>query len=249
LRQDRAVVLGGLAGVSVLAWAYTAEMATRMAQPLDMVMPAMHRAGPSELVMLFTMWLVMMAAMMVPSAAPVILLFANLNRRRRERRSPAVPTSVFLLGYLLVWSAYSLLAAGAQLALREAALLSPTMAAASPLVGGGLLLAAGLYQWTPLKRACLAHCRSPLHFLSTEWREGPAGALRMGLRHGTYCVGCCWLLMALLFVAGVMNLLWVAAIAAFVLLEKVVPAGGWIGRVAGAVLVAWGAWVISGGAP
>lgn len=248
LRRDRAVVLGGLVGVSALAWAYTAEMAARMVQPVEMAMPAMHGTGPAEFAMLFTMWLVMMTAMMVPSAAPVILLFANLNRQRRERRSPAVPTSVFVLGYLLAWTAYSLLAAGAQLGLRDAALLSPGMAAASPFLGGGLLVLAGVYQWTPLKRACLAHCRSPLHFLSTEWREGAAGALRMGLRHGTYCVGCCWLLMALLFVAGVMNLLWVAAIALFVLLEKVVPAGGWIGRVAGVLLVAWGAWVVSGGA-
>jgi predicted metal-binding membrane protein len=121
------------------------------------------------------------------------------------------------------------------------------MAAASPALAGGLLIAAGLYQWMPFKGACLSHCRSPFHFFSAEWREGIGGALAMGMRHGSYCVGCCWLLMALLFVAGVMNLLWVAVLAGFVLLEKLVPRGDWIGRVGGLAMVRWGVWVISGG--
>jgi predicted metal-binding membrane protein len=188
----------------------------------------------------------MMLAMMVPSAAPVILLVAAVNRRRRERGAAAVPTAIFLAGYLLVWTGYAALAASMQLALHNAALLSPAMASVNPLLGGGLLIAAGLYQWTPLKRACLAHCRSPVHFLSAEWREGAAGALRMGAKHGSYCVGCCWLLMALLFVAGVMNLLWVAAIAGFVMVEKIVPRGEWVGRVAGLALIGWGAWLLAG---
>jgi predicted metal-binding membrane protein len=128
--------------------------------------------------------------------------------------------------------------------LHTAALLSPMMVSTSPLLGGALLVVAGAFQWSPLKRVCLTHCRTPLGFLMGEWREGTWGALRMGLRHGSYCVGCCWVLMALLFVTGVMNLLWVAAIAAFVLVEKVAPAGPWLSRVTGLLLAGGGAWVV-----
>ena len=148
-------------------------------------------------------------------------------------------------GYLLVWAGFSVLATLAQWGLHRAALLSPMMGSTSPVLGGLLLLAAGLFQWTPLKYACLQHCRSPLSFLMTEWREGHRGALGMGLRHGSYCTGCCWLLMALLFVAGVMNVLWVATITAFVLIEKVAPRGDVVGRVAGVVLVIAGLLMLS----
>jgi predicted metal-binding membrane protein len=152
---------------------------------------------------------------------------------------------VFGAGYLAVWTGFSAVAGLSQWLLHRAALLSPAMASATPRLGGGLLIAAGVYQWLPLKGACLMHCRSPLGFFSHAWREGAAGALLMGLRHGLYCVGCCWLLMALLFMAGVMNLLWVAAIAGFVLVEKVVPGGRLLGKVAGALLVAWGTWALA----
>jgi predicted metal-binding membrane protein len=188
------------------------------------------------------MWAVMMVAMMLPSAAPTILLFAGVSRRRRLQGRPAVPAAVFTLGYLLVWMLYAAAAATAQWELHRLALLSPAMASASPLLGGGLLVAAGVYQWMPLKGACLSHCRSPLGFFSTEWREGAWGALLMGMRHGSFCVGCCWLLMALLFVAGVMNLLWVAAIAGFVLLEKLLPGGARLGKAVGVLLILWGVW-------
>jgi predicted metal-binding membrane protein len=144
---------------------------------------------------------------------------------------------------LVLWTLFSALAAVAQWGLHSAALLSPMMVGTSPILGGVLLLAAGIFQWTPLKHVCLRHCRTPLGFIMTEWQEGRWGAFRMGLKHGSYCVGCCWFLMALLFVAGVMNLAWVAVIAAFVLLEKVVPAGPWVGRIAGVVLVGWGLWM------
>ena len=242
LKRDRLIVLGGLAGITALAWAYVGYLAWdmgRMAMPMDMAMPRMQTWGVLDLVLSFVMWAVMMVAMMVPSAAPLLLMFTTINRRRHAQQ-PYVPTTVFLGGYLLVWTGFSALAMLAQWGLHSAALLSPMMVGTSPILGGLVLLAAGSFQWTPLKYTCLTRCRSPLGFLMTDWREGHRGALIMGLRHGMYCVGCCWFLMALLFVAGVMNLLWVAAIAAFVLVEKVVPRGDLVGRVAGGGLVVAG---------
>jgi predicted metal-binding membrane protein len=241
LRRDRAVVAVGLLSLAGLAWAYLGSMASPAgAAGMSMPMAAAHGWSPRELAWLVTMWAVMMIAMMIPSAAPAILLFAGISRRRRAQGIPAVRTGFFTLGYLIAWTAFAVVAASAQWMLHGAALLSPAMTSASPLLGGALLVAAGVYQWLPLKGACLTHCRSPLDFFAAQWREGEAGALAMGLRHGIHCVGCCWLLMALLFVAGVMNLLWIAAIAGFVLVEKVAPGGRIVGRVGGAVLVGWG---------
>ena len=247
LRQDRLLVLAGLVGLTVLAWAYLVYLAWGMEQ-MDgqMAIPQMPSRGVLDFVLMFAMWAVMMVAMMVPSAAPMILLFATVNRRRQAQDRPYVPTGVFLLGYLLVWTGFSAVATLAQWGLHTAALLSAMMVSTSPVLGGILLLAAGVFQWTPLKYACLRHCRSPMGFILHEWREGSAGALLMGLKHGSFCVGCCWSLMALLFVAGVMNLLWVAAISGFVLLEKVAPAGPWVGRVAGVLLMGWGTWMMAG---
>jgi predicted metal-binding membrane protein len=239
LKRDRMIVLGGLVGITALAWAYMGYLAWDMGR-MDMAMPRMQTWGVLELVLLCVMWAVMMVAMMVPSAAPMILMYTIINRRRREQQQPYVPTAVFLGGYLLVWAGFSVLAMLAQWGLHSVALLSPMMVSTSPILGGLVLLAAGLFQWMPLKYACLTRCRSPLGFLMTDWREGHRGALIMGLRHGMYCVGCCWCLMALLFVAGVMNLLWVATIAAFVLMEKVIPRGDLVGRLAGGVLVVAG---------
>jgi predicted metal-binding membrane protein len=212
---------------------------------LDLVMRPIEPWGGVDFLFRFGMWAVMMVAMMVPTAAPMILLFATVNRRRREQQGPFVPTGVFLAGYVVVWSGFAALATLAMWGLHSAALLSSMMVSTSPLLGGALLVVAGIYQWSPLKRICLTHCRTPLGFLMGEWREGTWGALRMGLRHGSYCVGCCWVLMALLFVTGVMNLLWVAAIAAFVLVEKVAPAGPWLSRVTGLLLAVGGAWVVA----
>ncbi|MBI3002594.1 MAG: DUF2182 domain-containing protein, partial [candidate division NC10 bacterium] len=173
----------------------------------------------------------------LPSAAPLLLLFASVQRGRREQGEAATPTGLFAAGYLLIWLAWSLLAAGLQGTLQALFLLSPHLATTSPLLGAAFLLLAGLYQFTPWKDACLVQCQSPLGFLLTRWREGPRGALCMGLRHGAYCVGCCWALMGLLFVGGVMSLLWVAALAGFVLLEKAVARGRWLSRVAGLGLI------------
>jgi predicted metal-binding membrane protein len=243
LRRDRAVVAGGLVGLAALAWVYVARMATAMPSGMT-AMPGMAAGSDPGLAWLVVMWAVMMVAMMLPSAAPTILLFAAVSSRRRLQGQPAVSALVFTLGYLLVWAAYAALAASVQWNLHRLALLSPAMKAASPLLAGGLLLAAGVYQWLPAKRTCLSHCRSPLGFFATEWREGTGGALVMGIRHGSFCVGCCWLLMALLFVAGVMNLLWVATIAAFVLVEKLMPGAARLGRAAGALLILWGLWLL-----
>jgi predicted metal-binding membrane protein len=246
--RDRAIVLAGVAGLSALAWAYLLALAWREPHrdmAMAMAMPHMQVWGATEVLLTWVMWAVMMVAMMTPSAAPMILTFATINRRRRAQQGPFVPTTVFALGYLLVWGGFSVVATLAQWGLHTAALLSPMMASTSPMLGGLLLLAAGIFQWTPLKSTCLAQCRSPLGFMMTAWREGAWGALRMGLQHGGYCVGCCWVLMALLFVAGVMNLLWVAAIAALVLMEKVLPRGELVGRVAGGGLMLAGLALLS----
>ncbi|MEP7175866.1 MAG: DUF2182 domain-containing protein [Gemmatimonadales bacterium] len=244
LRRDRAVVAGGLLGVAALAWVYVARMATSPGAMASMTMPGLTAGAVPGLGWLVGMWTVMMVAMMLPSAAPTILLFAGVSRRRRQQGRPAVPVAMFALAYLLVWTVFAAGAALAQWELHRRALLSPAMASVTPLFAGGVLIVAGLYQWMPLKSACLSHCRSPLGFFSTEWREGAGGALLMGMRHGTFCVGCCWMLMALLFVAGVMNLIWVAVIAGFVLIEKLARYGQAIGRLAGIGLVLWGVWVL-----
>ena len=245
LRRDRIIILLGLAGIAILAWVYTIHSAWEMkSMDMSMDMPNMVTWGPVDLTLLFLMWTVMMAAMMIPSVSQMVLLYAgSIRRNGRESRVLGL-AGMFLLGYLALWAGFSLLAALAQWGLHEAALLSPMMVSTSPVLGGAILIAAGVFQWTPLKHACLRHCRSPLGFLMSEWREGGAGAFVMGLRHGTYCVGCCWLLMAVLFVTGVMNLLWVALIAAFVLIEKLAPSGEWVARIAGVLLAAYGLWMI-----
>jgi predicted metal-binding membrane protein len=255
LRRDRVIVGTALAVITVAAWLYLLHLASAMS---DMAMPdmptmssmamaTMHAWSWIEVGVLVVMWAVMMIAMMTPAAAPMILMFSTIHRRRAAEGRPTVPTAIFILGYLVVWALYSVVAALTQAGLHAAAMMSSAMAATSPLLAGGLLVAAGVFQWTPLKRACLAACRSPLSFLMTGWREGRAGAFGMGLRHGLYCLGCCWALMALLFVAGVMNLLWVAAIAVAVLVEKVVPRGDLVGRLAGVILVAAGMLLVARG--
>jgi predicted metal-binding membrane protein len=238
VRRERLIIGGCLAAVVLVAWSYLLHSKAAMA---DMEMPGMIMPWDAVAVLLlFVMWAVMMVAMMVPSAAPMILAFLNVNHRRKTTSRPLLPVGIFLCGYLTVWTAYSAVATLAQWGLHKAALLSPTMAATSPVLSGGLLLAAGVFQWTPLKRACLKGCRSPLSFLMSEWRDGTVGAFVMGLRHGSYCLGCCWMLMALLFVAGVMNLLWVAEIALFVMAEKILLRGELLGHIAGVALVTAG---------
>jgi predicted metal-binding membrane protein len=252
VRRDRLVALLGLAAVAGLAWLYLLRMAAGMhsaAAEADMHaamgMPDMAAWGSAELLSLFVMWAVMMAAMMLPSAAPVMLLVMTTYRRRGVGARGL--TAAFGGGYLAVWTAFSAAAASLQFVLHGAAVLSPAAAARSAVVAGALFLVAGVYQWLPIKSACLTHCRSPLGFLTTEWRDGVGGAVLMGVRHGSFCVGCCWALMVLLFAGGVMNLFWVAAIAAFVLLEKLLRQGTWLSRVAGGLLIVWGAYLVAAG--
>ena len=250
LRRDRLVVAAGLVILVGLGWGYMSKLAhemTGMDMSMDMGMPHMEPWDLVDIWLLFVMWSVMMVAMMVPSVAPLILMVVAANRRRRRHEDPLVPTGLFLVGYLLAWTGFSVVATLVQWGLRSAALLSPAMVSTSSVLGGGLLLVAGLFQFSPLKNACLTHCRSPMGFIMSHWREGVGGAVRMGTEHGLYCVGCCWILMALLFVAGVMNLLWVAVISAFVLAEKVLPRGDVVGRVTGVLLAASGVFVMSVG--
>jgi predicted metal-binding membrane protein len=244
LRRERLIVGGCLVAVVVLSWLYLLHLKAAMDMS-GMDMPGMvmldtQEWGAITLLLLFVMWAVMMVAMMVPSATPMIFAFLSLNQSRSATNRPLVPVGIFLLGYLVVWTAYSAVATLAEWGLHQATLLSTTMAATSPALNGGLLIAAGVFQLTPLKRACLKGCRSPLSFLMSEWRDGAAGAFVMGLRHGAYCLGCCWILMALLFVAGVMNLVWVAVIALLVMAEKVLPKGEVLGYITGIALVAAG---------
>ena len=249
LQRDRAIVGAALLATALVAWLYLFHLSATMtgmdmADMPRMAMPRDHGWDTVEVVLLFIMWTVMMLAMMVPAASPMVLTFAMVQRKRLEQDRATVPIIVFLLGYAVVWTAYAAMAALAQWRLHEADLLSAAMASTTAWLAGALLLAAGVFQWTPLKQVCLAKCRSPLSFLMTEWREGRTGAFVMGLRHGAYCVGCCWALMALLFVAGVMNLLWVAGLAVFVFAERVLPGGPVVGRIAGTLLLVAGAIVL-----
>ena len=248
IKRDRAVVIAGVVAVAAIAWGYTIYLAQSNADvgsSLGMAMGNTRSWTGVDFAAMFVMWAVMMVAMMVPSAAPMVLLFATVNRRRQEQSRPYVSTGVFLSGYLVIWAFFAAAATLGNWGLHQASLLSSMMGGSSSgYLGGGLLVVAGVFQWSSLKYVCLTHCRSPLSFLMSDWREGTSGAFKMGLQHGRYCLGCCWVLMALLFVLGVMNLVWIAALAAFVLAEKVAPAGEKVSRATGVILVAWGAWAV-----
>jgi predicted metal-binding membrane protein len=224
LRGERMIVAAGLAVLTLLSWLYLAALADAMQAMSDGagsvfmgLMPMGRRWGPLEFWLCFAMWAVMMIAMMVPSAGPMLLAFHAMVRRRAGVASPGRRFVAFLLGYVVVWGGFSLLAAALQWRLREAAVMTDMMVSTSRAWDAGLLLAAGAWQLAPAKAVCLSRCRTPLAFLLSEWREGTKGAWVMGLRHGGFCVGCCWALMALLFVGGVMNLLWIALLAGAVL--------------------------------
>lgn len=242
LRRDRIVIVGGLLGIIVLSWAYLLAGAEMDMETMSgMLMPRTSPVWtPGYFALTLTMWAVMMAAMMLPSASPMLLLYEKIARARGEDSRTIGPTSLFGLGYFFVWAEFCVAAVALQYGLDKARLLSPMMETTSVGLAGALLVLAGLYQWTPLKQTCLRHCRSPLEFITTQWRGGSRGAFTMGLRHGVFCLGCCWVLMLLLFVGGVMNVVWIAGIAAFVLVEKTAPAGPWLGRIVGVALVAWG---------
>lgn len=239
LRRDRRVAMVALTAVVVLAWAYLLlgagmDMSVAMS---DSAMPMAWSPGHAALMTL--MWALMMLAMMLPSAAPMILLHATVSRRRDPERG-GHRAFLFTLGYAAIWCGFAVGATAAQWALERAVLLTPAMSVGSTVVASLLFLGAGVYQFTPLKQACLQQCRSPLEFLVGQWRGGGTGAFIMGAHHGAYCVGCCWAVMVLLFVGGVMNIAWIAGLALLVLAEKLLPEGQLVGRVLGFGLVAWG---------
>jgi len=228
-KQERVIVLTAIIGVVAIAWIYLLNMAAGMQRVAAMEVVGIKPWGPIDFVLIFLMWTVMMIGMMIPGATPAILNFAALSRERRAQGETYVPTTVFVLGYLAVWTAFSVLATTLQWALNSLALLSPMMVMTSPILGGLVLVGAGIFQWTPIHKNFLARCRNPLEILRRRFGEGTT-AFAMGLENGASCLGCCLVLMLLLFVGGVMNLLWVAVIAIFVLIEKALPYGDVCGR-------------------
>ena len=244
LRRDRWLIGGALAVTVALCWAWIVPMARDMYGPMTGPAAWMmtDRWDFAHLSLLFAMWVVMMAGMMLPSAAPTLLLYAGVIRKSPEGERAPAHVYAFTGGYLLVWTAFSLVACVLQRELANLLLLTPMMEARGRAVGGALLMVAGLYQLTPLKRTCLESCRSPAAFIARHWKRGVAGGFRFGLIHGIDCLGCCWALMLLLFVGGVMNLWWIGALTIFVLLEKLAPLGAQGGRLSGLLMMALGVW-------
>jgi predicted metal-binding membrane protein len=240
--------LGGIVTVLAISWTYLVFMAWGMENMSVAgewwLMPRMSNWGGADLALVFAMWAIMMAAMMLPSAVPLLLLLVRSNSQRYSRARALLVTSATGFGYVTVWGAFSALATLAQWGLLEARLVSPMMASSSPYLSALLLAAAGAYQFTPLKNTCLLRCRSPLSALMTQKRDGIAGALLLGLGQGAYCTGCCWSLMALLFVLGVMNLLWIAALTLLVLVEKLLHQPRWFVQLTGAALLVWAVLVV-----
>ena len=236
-RSDRLVVVSAAAGLLALSWLILLRAEHTGGQPHDALLaPHAHGAGAAALLSGFCMWMVMMVAMMLPAVMPWILLFTRLSRGKEA--------GLFSAGYLVAWAGFSLAAALVQSGLQQSGLFDAAELRTGRLLGAIVLIAAGLFQISPLKAACLRHCRTPLAFFLARWRDGPAGALGMGLRHGLWCLACCWALMAVSFALGVMNLLWMAALTVFLCVEKVAPAGARLGRAAGVVLLVWGVWQI-----
>lgn len=275
LRRDRTVVVIALAIVTLLAWAYllhlgyimgrssapahddaSAEMPGMDMSGMDMsgmdmgaaIAPGFRAWTLADFGFIFTMWAVMMVGMMTPSVTPMVLLYALVGRKARIEGKPFAPTGWFFAGYVLVWVFFSIVATLCQWLLASMALLTPMMAAVNSAVAGLVLVVTGLYQWTPVKEACLRQCQAPIAFLSSHggFRSDPFGALRLGIDHGIYCLGCCWALMALLFVGGVMNIIWIGGIAILILLEKTLPAGRLLPRLSGTMLAAAGIWLLVG---
>jgi predicted metal-binding membrane protein len=252
LRRDRTIVGGALAGMVLLSWTYILAGAGTGMQTLHMSgLPTATRISPIAVLqpmpwtvayslVIFVMWWLMMVAMMLPSATPMILLFAALRRKRHEGGPPYMDTGRFCAGYLAVWGGFSVIAVTLQWQLDGIALLSPMMLTTSMALGALLLIGAGVWQFTPLKHACLRHCRAPAEFLTQHWRKGRAGAFHMGIRHGAYCLGCCWMMMLLLFFGGIMNIYWIAGLSMLVLVEKITPLSLWVTSLIGVTLIIWG---------
>ena len=244
MKKDRFIIISGLFILCILSWLYVIYLYRQM---VHMDMDALFFAMPMtpswtavDFILLFLMWFVMMVAMMTPSVAPLILIFAMVNRQKKQQQNPFVPTGYLLYGYFLIWAGFSLLATLLQWLLQNISLLNPEMETTNKILGSFILIAAGIFQFTPLKQRCLNYCRTPVDFIHRNWKEGKTGALRMGIENGVYCLGCCWVLMILLFVSGIMNLLWIALIALFVLIEKILPKVKWVSFIAGGALIMYG---------
>ena len=241
VKRDRRLVLGAMIVLAALAWAYTVHLGVQHASMVSAVaMPAMLQWSAVEFVFMLVMWAVMMFAMMLPSVTLTVMIYGRVREKRQAADRPFAPTGAFVSGYLLAWVGFSLAATIANWWLHTEGAMTSMMGRVAPVAGGVLLIGAGLFQFTPLKDACLEHCRSPMSFLMRHWREGISGAMVMGLHHGAYCLGCCWMLMLLLFVLGVMNLPWVALLTIVVLAEKTLPYGHMLSRALGLVLMGWG---------
>jgi predicted metal-binding membrane protein len=229
-----------------LCWAWIAAMSQDMYGPMDGWSGwRMTPAGDARyFVLMWAMWAAMMAAMMLPAASPTLLLYLRAARIRED--DTAAPDRVYSLAaaYLAVWALFSIGATALQWMLSSLGFLSPMMESTSLRMTAALLLLAGAYQLTPLKRVCLRSCRSPLSFLLQRWQPGRAGAFRMGLRHGSYCLGCCWALMLLLFAGGVMNLNVILALTLWIIIEKLLPTGELVARISGAALIAAAVWIL-----
>ena len=238
-RNERWIVLAGLALVAVAGLFATLRLGDMLMMPSGFVSGTVVYP-----VLLFVMWWTMMMAMMLPSAAPAILTFGALSRKFAEKGAPAAPLAVFVAGYAAIWTGFAIAAVTLQLLLSQTIALSMMMAVTSAVIGGGLLVAAGLYQMSPLKSACLRKCQAPLMFFARGWQKGYLGAMRMGLSHGLYCLGCCWVLMGLLFYGGVMELRWIVGLALYVAAEKLIPAGNRLRQFTGLFLIGWGSWTL-----
>jgi predicted metal-binding membrane protein len=260
LRRDRIVVCLALLLLTALAWSYLLWLSADMGgmdmsgsrtipSGIGFIMPAHTPWRTMEFAFVFAMWTVMMVAVMTPSAAPMILMYARVGRQTGGQGAPLAATLWFVVGYFLIWAAFSLFAVLVQWALDRTALLDSAMAITSTVLGALVFVAAGSYQWTRLKDVCLTQCQTPFAFLMSHggFRRDAAGAFMLGLRHGAYCVGCCWALMALLLVGGVMNLIWIVLLALLILLEKITPLGRLIAPLAGTVLIAAGVWLLAKG--
>ncbi|NNE98541.1 MAG: DUF2182 domain-containing protein [Pyrinomonadaceae bacterium] len=240
VRFETWIIISVLVIITALSWLYLFDMAAEMSaggMKMPMEIPVWT---PRYFLLMFVMWSVMMAGMMTPIVSPTVLIYAAVARKAARQNSPVAPTLIFVFGYLFIWTVFSLGATIAQFALDQAALLSPMMVSTSSWLGASLLIAAGVYQFLPIKKKCLSRCRSPVDFIARNWQKGHFGAFGMGIKHGVFCLGCCWVLMLLLFVGGVMNLLWIALIAAFVLVEKLLPGGDTGGRIVGVLMIVSG---------
>jgi len=252
--RDQIAIVVSLTGVAVLAWVYLLVLAGSMSgmgsgdAHLKNLLMGLQSWTMVDGVFMFLMWAIMMVGMMLPSAAPMTLLYTGMVRKAGRQGTPMASTAAFVSGYLAMWGLFSVGATVVQWCLHEGAMLSPMMAVRSQVLGGVLLMVAGVYQLTPWKAVCLEHCRSPVHFIAEHWRPGASGAFRLGFHHGAFCLGCCWALMGLLFIGGVMNVLWIAAITVFVFLEKMLPVGEWsarLGWIVGIGLIVSGGLVVS----